>query len=139
MLPSHHQRYEGVSDQELDLQRRGSARHLTVEQRARIADSLEDLGFEVAPRRLRHLNDCLTRRARIQAVPDDGRRRLKSGTDRPLLRAVELGADAPAVDPDRAWWEDVRRMTSRHADREVRPTSRFALQAMQRAAATHLS
>lgn len=102
-------RTQGISDQELDLQRRGQARHYTVEQREAMAYGFELAGFDVAARRLRDLNDCLTRRARVEVVPDDGRKPLKSTTDRPLLVALdgENAADAEPVAPAALAWSRV--------------------------------
>lgn len=99
----------GISDQELDLQRRGQARHLSVEEREAMAYGFELAGFDVAARRLRDLNDCLTRRARIEVVPDDGRKPLKSTTDRPLLVALDGAGEAAEENPAAIAWSRLAR------------------------------
>jgi hypothetical protein len=87
---------------ELELQRRGNARHLTIEDREAAARGLAILGYSDVARRLRNLNDCLTRRARITVVPPDGRRPLKAGHDRPLLVVLPGGGTGEEQDVDHA-------------------------------------
>jgi hypothetical protein len=108
MLPTQHQQYEPISDLELELQRRGQARHRSVEEREDAARGLEVLGYATAARRLRELNDCLTRRAQVKAVPADERRPLKSPPGKtPILMVVP---DPPAQAED-----DPRDVAMRHA------------------------
>jgi hypothetical protein len=85
------------------------------------------------------MNERLTRRSQIAAVPDDPRRKLKSGHDRPLLVAVSGdGAAAESVEPNRAWWIDIARLVGRHDAAAINSPARALLSSLDRAARVHL-
>jgi hypothetical protein len=101
------------TDTDLDLERRGTMRDLTPEQRAAFIYVAEELGCHTAAQ---HIRDDNRRRERVQAAPDPaprpGPRPKASPATPPLLRLHSGGSED--VDRDELFWDDVRRLAGRH-------------------------
>lgn len=85
---------------DLELQKAANA-WVAPEARERMAQAAELLGFDRTAERIRETNERRDGwvRPELTAVPDDGRRPLRSQPNRPILVALE-GELAPATDED---------------------------------------
>ena len=99
---------------DLTLEKRGRRTDITPERREATAAFAEAEGYDHVARKLRELN---ARRygfaePELAAVPNDGRRPLKAGTDRPILVAVDGGSQralASEKSPVQTAWAHVLR------------------------------
>lgn len=126
------------TDLDLILERAGSAWERTAEEREAFALVARVLGCDIAAD---HVEGAHRRRAQVRAAPDPAPRpgpKPKLTPPRPPILRVLDGDREVAVDPDRAWWDDVRRVCERHDGSHLSPLSGFVLDEFRSAAAVNL-
>jgi hypothetical protein len=129
------------TDIDLALERTGSMRSLSAQDRAAFIRVADLLGCHTAAQ---HIRDDERRRERVTAAPEPaprpGPKPQLTPARAPMLMVVPETQVGPAAEPDdeRAWWEDARRIAERHHNSELSSPTRGLLDAVRRAATAHL-